>query len=96
MDAILADHHTAAMDERLRAMLMFLEKVTREPDRVEAADAARLRRAGVSEAAARDALYVGYIFAIHTRLADVLGYQLQTDDYMQTPKAVLSRRGYQL
>jgi hypothetical protein len=71
-----------------------LEKHTLTPSEVTVADVAALRTAGITRQAAADALYVNYLFDIHTRMADTLGYDLQTDDYMQTPAAVLSKRGY--
>jgi alkylhydroperoxidase family enzyme len=70
--------------------------VTLQPDNVTGADAQALRAAGVSRQAATDALYVGYVFNIHDRMADTLGYELPTDDYMQSPGALLSKRGYSL
>jgi alkylhydroperoxidase family enzyme len=96
IDSILEDYKKADMDEKLRAALAFLEKVTLRPDQVTAADAAAVRAAGVSRQAATDALYVGYLFNIHDRMADTLGYALPTDDYMQSPGALLTKRGYSL
>jgi hypothetical protein len=61
---------------------------------VTVADAVALRTAGVSRQAATDALYVAYVFNVNDRMADTLGYALPTDDYMQAPGALLSKRGY--
>jgi alkylhydroperoxidase family enzyme len=96
VDSILDDFKKADIDGKLRAMLAYLEKVTLSPSQVTARDAAQLLAAGVSRQAAVDALYVGYLFNIHDRMADTLGYQLQTDDYMQSPAVLLSKRGYRL
>jgi alkylhydroperoxidase family enzyme len=96
VDSILDDFRSAEIDEKQRAMLTFLEKVTLAPSQVTGDDARALRAAGVSRQAAEDALYVGYVFNIHDRMADTLGYALPDDDYMQTPAALLTKRGYKL
>ena len=55
-------------------MLGFLEEVTLRPDEVGAAGAEALRAAGVSRAAAVDALYVCAYFNLIDRLADSFGF----------------------
>jgi alkylhydroperoxidase family enzyme len=74
VDAVLADWRTAPVDDRLRAMLGFLEQVTLRPGEVTAADAEALRAAGVSRAAAVDALYVCAYFNLIDRLADSFAF----------------------
>jgi alkylhydroperoxidase family enzyme len=96
VDAILDDYKKADIDPKLRAMLTYLEKVTLSPSQVTASDAAQLLAAGISRQAASDALYVGYLANINDRMADALGYQLPTDGYVQSPAALLSKRGYRL
>jgi alkylhydroperoxidase family enzyme len=62
------------VDERLRAMLGFLEKVTLRPVEVGTGDAEALHAAGVSRAAAVDALYVSAYFNLIDRLADSFAF----------------------
>ncbi len=93
MKAVLADFESAPIDERLKATLRFLRKVTLTPEQVTIEDAEAVARAGVSDEAAKDALYVAYIFAFHTRMADTLGYEMPKDDYRQV-KFVLLKIGY--
>jgi hypothetical protein len=75
-------------------MLAFLEKLTCAPDDLGPDDTEALRRAGVSHAAARDAIYVAFIFAFFTRAADAFGFEIPPDDYRQAPKVLLSPIGY--
>ena len=75
-------------------MLAFLDKLTSTPEEVSPADADALRRSGISHAAARDAIYVAFLFAFYTRAADALGFAIPTDDYQQAPKVLLSPIGY--
>ena len=76
MKAVLADWRNAPIDERLRATLQFLEKLTLTPDAIGAADVKTARAAGVSDGALRQAVYVCFIFSTMDRLADTLGFEL--------------------
>jgi alkylhydroperoxidase family enzyme len=58
------------VDERLRATLGFLEKLTLRPDELSAQDAENVLAAGVREDALIDAIHVAALFAMIVRLAD--------------------------
>jgi alkylhydroperoxidase family enzyme len=73
-EAVLDDLEGAPIDEKLRATLRFLRKVTLSPDEVTPADADLVRAAGVSDAAIEEALYVAFLFNLYNRLADTLGF----------------------
>jgi alkylhydroperoxidase family enzyme len=94
VEAVLDDHETAPIPDRLRAMLRFLHKMTQTPGDLGPDDARALESAGVSSEAARDAVYVAYVFNVYDRLADSLGFTLPTDGYAQAPKILLSFIGY--
>jgi uncharacterized peroxidase-related enzyme len=72
--AVLADYRTAPVSERVRATLVFLEKLTLKPQSVTAADAAAARAAGVSDAALKDAVFICTLFCVIDRVADALGF----------------------
>ena len=74
VDAVLADRRTAPIDERLRAMLGYLEAVTLRPGEVTAADADTVRAAGVSDQGMVDALLVCAYFNLIDRLADSFAF----------------------
>ena len=93
-EAVLRDWRTAPIDERLRAMLGFLEKLTLTPEAITVEDARALRRAGVSAAAAKDAVHVAFVFAFFTRMADALGFDLPTDGNKMAVTMLLSPIGY--
>jgi alkylhydroperoxidase family enzyme len=72
--AVLEDWRTAPVDERLRAMLGFLEKVG--PD-----DIAPLKAAGIDDQAVEEALYVCFLFNLMDRLADAFDFTVpEVDD----------------
>jgi alkylhydroperoxidase family enzyme len=64
------------VNERLRATLGFLEKLTLRPGELSAEDADSVRRAGVSDDALVDAIHVAALFNIIVRLADALGWEI--------------------
>ncbi len=74
--AVLDDYRAAPIDEKLRATLAFLEKLTLAPDELSRADVEPMRRAGVSPAAMRDASYVAAAFNVIDRVADSLGFRV--------------------
>ena len=91
---VLEDPATAPIDEKLRATLAFLEKVTLRPDEVVADDAAKVRATGVSREAINDALYVMFLFNVYDRLADSFDWRLQTADERKRGAKMLLTRGY--
>jgi alkylhydroperoxidase family enzyme len=62
------------VNDRLRATLGFLEKLTLRPDKVSAEDILRMRRAGVSDAGIEEAIVVCAVFNLADRIADTFDY----------------------
>jgi alkylhydroperoxidase family enzyme len=96
MKAVLADYRTAPIDEKLRAMLGFLETFTQRPDDLTAADVRAVLATGVSREAMRDAMYVAFLFNTYDRLADTLGWELPEDRYYPKAGKFLLKQGYKL
>ena len=94
MQAILSDWRTAPVDEKLRATLGFLQKLTLWPTEVSAADVDKVRAAGVSDQAIEDAIYVCFIFSVLARLADAFDFDLTTPARWQVGGKVFYRIGY--
>jgi alkylhydroperoxidase family enzyme len=92
--AVLEDWRTAPIDEKLRATLGFLEKVTLSPDEVGPADADIPRQAGVSDAALIDAVYVCIIFNVIDRISDALDFAIPSDEEFKRSAKILLKRGY--
>lgn len=75
VSAALDDWRTAPLDEKLRAVLGFLSKLTLVPGDVGAGDIEELRKAGVSDRAIEEAINLCALFNIVNRLADALGFE---------------------
>lgn len=73
------DVDAAPVDERDRAMLRYVRKLTLEPAKVEREDVEELRRAGFSDAAIGDIAINAALFALMNRVVDGLGGQLEGD-----------------
>ena len=91
---MLQDYRTAPIDEKLRATLAFLERVTLAPEEVTAADAKAALAAGVSSAALMEALNVLFIFNVFDRLADTLGWEVSTPEEFRRWGQFLLKNGY--
>ncbi|RDV43284.1 hypothetical protein DOE76_18640 [Leifsonia sp. ku-ls] len=92
--AVLADYRTAPIDEKYRAALAFLEKMTRRPTDLTACDARAVLDTGVTAQALQDAAAVGAVFNIVTRNANALGFAMPTPDEFAKAAGMLLRRGY--
>jgi uncharacterized peroxidase-related enzyme len=92
--AVLADGRTAPIDDRLRAMLGFLEKLTLAPDQVGAGDVAPLRAAGLSDRAIEEAVYVCFLFSVMNRLSDAFDFALPSAKSTRRAAGFLYRLGY--
>ena len=94
VNAILSDWRSAPIDEKLRAILGFLEKVTLTPTEVSAADIISLREAGLNHGAVEEALYVCFLFNLMNRLADAFDFPLHDKKGFGTEARLLYRMGY--
>ncbi len=96
MEAVLADLATAPIDDRLRATLAFLRKVTREHGNVTADDVKALLAKGVTRAQLEDALHVCFAFNVITRLADAFEFEVGPRAAFEVSAKMLLTRGYKL
>ena len=94
--AVEADWRTAPVDEKLRAMLGFVEKLTLQPEELTRKDADAVRAAGVSDEAIVDAIHVAALFNVITRMADSLGWDVpEYDSFLARADSMLAS-GYSL
>jgi alkylhydroperoxidase family enzyme len=92
--AVLDDWRTAPVNERVRSMLGFLERLTLSPAEVGPEDVAPLRSAGLSDRAIEEALYVCFLFSVMDRLADAFDFHLPTEEGFQRNGRLLHAIGY--
>jgi uncharacterized peroxidase-related enzyme len=92
--AVLDDYRAAPIDERLRAALAFVEKLTVAPESVSAADIAPLRAAGLSDRAIEEAIYVTFLFSTIARIADAFGFELNSARGLSRVALILTGSGY--
>ena len=81
------------IDDRLRAMLRFAEKLTETPERMGQADVDALRAAGWPDQAIEDAINVVSLFNYMNRLVDAIGIE-GDETYFRQLGAALASRGY--
>ena len=73
------DHTRAQLDDPDRAMLDYVDKLTRAPWTAAEADVEGLRAAGFEDRAILDIAQIAAYFAFVTRLADGLGVTLEDE-----------------
>lgn len=93
---MLADWRTAPVDERLRATLGFLAKLTLEPEALHPADAQEVLETGVNEEALVDAIHVAALFNMIVRLADSLGFDVPPPESFAARAQAMLESGYSL
>jgi alkylhydroperoxidase family enzyme len=95
-EAVERDWRTAPIDERLRATLGFVEKLTLRPAELRPDDAAQVLGAGVSRQALVDAIHVAALFNMIVRLADSLGWDIPSFDEFHARADRMLASGYAL
>lgn len=96
VDAVIADLDAAPIDDKLRATLRFLAKVTREHAAVTPHDVEALLALGVSRSQVEDALAVAWCFNVITRLADTFKFEVGPQEAFDASAKALLGRGYNL
>ena len=94
VQAVLKDRHTAPINEKVQAMLGFLEKITLTPAEVGPEDILPLRAVGLNDRAIQEALYVCTMFNMIDRWADAFGFYLPSEKGYQNGGQTLYKRGY--
>jgi uncharacterized peroxidase-related enzyme len=74
-DAVAADHTTADLEPRTRAMLDYARKLTLHPTEMSEADVERLREAGWTDEDVMDVAEVTGMFNLTNRMASGLGWE---------------------
>jgi len=93
---VLDDYTTAPVNERVRATLGLLKKMTLDHANLDADDVRAVLRAGVSKSAIEDALEVAFLFNVYDRMADAMGWDVpsRTGGYYQVAAKRLLKQGY--
>ena len=95
-EAVERDWRTAPIDERLRATLGFVEKLTLRPAELTTADGDAVLDTGVSRDALRDAIHVAALFNMIVRLADALGWDVPAFEEFHARADRMLASGYTL
>lgn len=85
---------TNLLRPEVQEILPFLEKLTLLPDEVGPEDVLRLRDAGLSDEAIRDAIYVCAAFSMIDRVADAFGFEVPQPDHLRGTARLLLKMGY--
>jgi uncharacterized peroxidase-related enzyme len=93
LTALVHDLEAAPVDERMRALLRYVRKLTDSPSRITAADVAAVFAAGWDEQALHDAVSVCALFNCMNRIVDGLGVRADSA-YLALAGQRLADAGY--
>lgn len=93
LTSLLADLSTAQIDDRMRPLLSYVGKLTRDPSKASPADARAVLNAGWDERALHDAVSVCALFNFMNRFVSGLGITGDAD-YADTSGTRLADHGY--
>jgi uncharacterized peroxidase-related enzyme len=92
--AVLADHTTAPLSEKDRALFAFLDTASRDTARLRGEDVERLREAGWTDEAVYDAVTVCALFRFYNTWVDATGvHDMPAAAYAQSGKR-MAEKGY--
>ena len=95
LEAALQDLATAPFDDRLRAVLAFVQKLTLTPSKVTQADIDAVAEVGWSERAIRDAIEVCALFSFMNRIVDGYGFETPDNHQLLTMAKGINIHGYE-
>ena len=95
-EQVLDDYTTSPIDEKLRATLGLLKKMTLDHEGLTADDVRAVMHTGVSKQAIAEALEVAFLFNVYDRLADAMGWDVpsKAGGYYQVAAKRLLTHGY--
>jgi len=85
---------TGPLRDEVRAILPFLEKLTLAPKEVGPVDVRKLREAGLSTEAIRDAIYICVAFNVIDRIADAFDFEVPAPHHVRSAAKFLLKMGY--
>ena len=94
VDAVLKDHRTAPIDDALKALFTFIEKMNAQSNTIRREDHDAVKAAGWSDEAIYDAITVCALFKYYNAWIDATGvHDLPAAGYMASGKR-LATQGY--
>ncbi|MFD0911307.1 MULTISPECIES: carboxymuconolactone decarboxylase family protein [Ruegeria] len=91
IEALMEDRDTAPVEDHLKPLLAYIEKLTVSPSRMTEADARAVYAAGWSESALFDAIQVCGVFNLVNRFIEGTGVQSPGTDPREADEATLNR-----
>ena len=96
VEAVLEDWRTAPVNDKLKAALAYVEKLTLSPHDLTTKDIETLRDSGLSDKGIEEAAYVTYLFSVMDRLADTFDFDIPTSEHVGNTGQFLFKNGYKL
>lgn len=91
-DAVLQNFEQAPVEEKIKTVLRFLQRLTVSPHEISEADIRPMKSQGVSDEAIEEVIHVCSVFCVINRLADAFDFELSVDTH-KTARFLL-KNGY--
>lgn len=95
LEAALQDLTTAPLNDRLRAVLALVQKLTLTPSKFTQTDIDAVAQVGWSERAIRDAIEVCALFSFMNRIVDGYGFETPDNHQLLTMAKGINTHGYE-
>jgi len=92
--AVMQNHQTAPVNERIRATLGFLEKLTKFPEAVTAVDMELMRAVEITDAAIEEVVQICFVFCTINRIADAFDFEIAEGKGRERMGMMLYNLGY--
>ncbi len=96
IENIIDDKKTDGQSEELTEALKFIKKLTQQSWNIDESDIQRLRMANISHEGIEDAATASILLSMGNRLADGLGFEIQSPTTIRRGKPLLINIGYRL
>jgi uncharacterized peroxidase-related enzyme len=94
VNSVLADYRTAPVSEGVRAVLAFLDKLSKDPTGIGRTDLEATLNHGVSLSALETAVHIAAVFNVINRVADAMGFDIPPASVVAKEAESLLKRGY--
>ena len=94
MQGVLRDVATSRLDDKHKALFLFLDKVNGDSPRITANDTARLREIGWTDEALYFAISVCALFNFYNRWIDATGVRAMSDEAHRAGAKRSAQHGY--
>ena len=94
VESLLGNNRPEGVNEKLGAVIAFVEKLSLRPQQVVPEDIERLRQEGLKDSEIEEAVIIAVLLSIGVRLADTMDFEVPTPNAIRRATPIILRFGY--